>query len=350
MKYSNKTTGGRRVKKSGSTGVDPLFLTSVLLAIIVTIYLGRSISVSTYEVLSVSLLALIGGLLFESLRISDNWISFFYIFIVSLFLSLSAFLPGKSGQNYDFDKNLAMWPYIFLLIFIVLSTVFHSDKVTAKLTEGITLLQSISIVYWMLDQGLWDINNWFVKFFIVSSSLFSLFAVGNALTNFTLSSATRLALSIWSCIIMLLLALDNMLSMYQYRAINSTNYTSQDLFIGMQFFLLGVSCMYVAQNLFLLMGFLPGRGSLFNASYFDELIEVKRTHIERYSDRQVDIGHSIICIVVVTSVYWLNYTYNYLPCRTIIWASFVFFPLLIDWTSKLKRINITTRNSRSGSV
>lgn len=101
---------------------------------------------------------------------------------------------------------------------------------------------------------------------------------------------------------MLLFAIDNIYRVYQNEDIETSKYFSQGLYIGIQFFLLGVSSIYIIQNFIMLMGFLPGKQSFFNSKYFNEIRELKNDHIERYSDQQVYILHSIICILITGTI------------------------------------------------
>lgn len=307
-----------------------------LMLLALTAYIGYRISISEHKILSISLIALVGGVLFESFRVTDKWTYVCYIFIGAFIISLFAFLPGKE-QNYSFESHLELWPYFFLFIFAFASAIFHQERTTVKLTEGITLLQSLSIIYWVIDYGFWNIDSWFLKSLLIIALLFSLFSIFNALTHFILSRTTRLTLSIWSSIIMMLFAIDYIIRVHQNSSIETNEYLSDELYIGLEFFLLGVSVIYSIQNFIMLMGFFPGKGSFFNRRYFIEISELKDNHINRYSDQQVPIGHSILCIIVTGTIYWLNYKYQFLPRHTAVWLAFIFLPLLLALTNYGKK-------------
>ena len=327
------------MSKNAQRNLNILLIIIGLLIIVSIAFFVRKISLTEHRIFSISFIALLAGVLFESFRITDNWKTVIYIFIGASIFSLFNFLPGKHESNYVFENHLETWPYFFLFFFAFGSAIWHSEKTTAKLTEGVTLIQSISIIYWLFDYGITNIDNWFTKFLLAIALLFSAFSIFNALTFFVLSRTTRLALSIWSSIIMLLFAIDNIYRVYQNEDIETSKYFSQGLYIGIQFFLLGVSSIYIIQNFIMLMGFLPGKGSFFNSKYFNEIRELKNDHIERYSDQQVYILHSIICILITGTIYWLNYNYHYLPRHTTIWIGFILFPILLRLTSIKRRKN-----------
>ena len=121
-------------------------------------------------------------------------------------------------------------------------------------------------------------------------------------------------------------AIINIYNVYQNEEIENSKYISQGLYIVLQYFLLGVSAIYIAQNYMLLVGFLPSR----NGNYKNELTENKKDHLERFSENQVNIKDSIFCILYAIIIYGLNFKYNFLPSLTMIWLVFFTFPLILN--------------------
>jgi len=105
---------------------------------------------------------------------------------------------------------------------------------------------------------------------------------------------------------------------------------AQAMYIGLQYFLLGVSGIYIAQNILMLAGFLPGKGTFFNKQYFRDLQELKNDHINRYSDEQVNILHMLFCVLFVGTAFALNHYYHILPVHLAIWTMFVVFPVISE--------------------
>lgn len=322
MKPTTKTKKPKR--NSAGISLTPFVIIAGLLGLTLTIYIGYRASISDRKLFSVSLIALFGGLLFESFKVSDNWKTVVGIFVGTYLLSFLGFLPGKHEYIYNFENHIEMWPYFFIFIFALLFGIVHKDKVTAKLTEGITLLLSISLIYWALDYGFINYHNWFSISLLVIGLLLSIFSIINALTFIHLSRTNRLTLSIWSTVIMFAFAIDNIIHVFSNPEIESS-YLADGLYIGLQYFLLGVSAVYIMQNYMLLAAFLPSK----NGNYKADLKENKKDHIERYSDEQVNIGQSLFCILFSGTVYWLNYNFQILPTHTMIWLVFVTFPFLL---------------------
>jgi len=302
-----------------------------LTVLLSSLYLGYRISVSEKRLFSIGLIALFAGLFFESLKISGNWKSVLGIFTLSYLCSFISFLPGKHEYHYNFENHLEMWPYFIIVMFAGFFGFFYKEKVTTKLTEGITLLLSVSFLYWIIDYGFISYHNVFSFLLMGVGFLFTFFSIINAVTHLNLSSTNRLFLSIWSSIMTLVFAVDNIIRVLSNSGIENSGYLSNGLYIGIQYFLLGISAIYIIQNCMLLVAFLPRR----NSNYKKELKENKKEHIKRYSHEQADIKHSIFCIVFTGLIYWLNYEYQTFPRNTMIWLVLFSFPLVLNSTKIL---------------
>jgi hypothetical protein len=159
--------------------------------------------------------------------------------------------------------------------------------------------------------------------------LFSPYSLFHAFTNTTLTKTSRLTLSIWSSILMMLFASENIYLVYQNEQIENVANLTNGLKIALQFFLLGVSSIYIIQNFLILVRFLPSKSNFFNAQYFIDLKELKNEHIKRYSGSQVNIIHSFFCLVFSVIIFGLNYQYQIIPRQGAIWLVFVTFPFIL---------------------
>jgi hypothetical protein len=311
-------------KKTAGYNLTPLLIVAGVIGIFLSIYIAYRASISEQKLFSISLTTLIAGLLFESIRVSGSWKTVAGIFAGSYLLSLIAFLPEKNEPIYNFEYHIKIWPYLFIVIFALIFGATFKERLTTKLTEGTSLLLSLSLVYWSVDYGFTSYHNWFAYSLLTLSSILTLFSIVNALTNIHLSRTIRLTLSIWSTIIMFAFALDNIFRVFKNPDIESL-YLSEGLIIGLQFFLLGVSAVYIMQNYMLLITILPSK----NGNYKREIKKYKQNHLERFSENQVSSQHSILCIFYTLSFYGLNYKFQFLPRHTMIWFVFLTFPLFL---------------------
>lgn len=309
--------------------LKPIFVITGLLLLFFVFYIASRMQSTDRRLVPLSVLILIAGVLFEAQRLFEKWSTLLGSVLGSFVLSFIGFLPGKHEKVYVFENHIQIWPYIFLLIFIIITITINKDKTIARITEGITLMQSIAVVYWVIDLHLYETNSSFVKILMAIGLLFSAFSFFNAFTPIVLSRSNRLILSIWSCILMVLFAVDNIYRTYQSEDIEVISNIPYGLLVGLQFFLLGICSIYIAQNFFMLMGFLPGRNTFFNTQYFRDVKELKEDHINRYSDKQVSFLHSLFCLVVTGGAFYLNYHYQILPRNIAIWTVFVIFPFIL---------------------
>lgn len=308
----------------------PILIIGGVLGLALTVYIGYRASISDRKLFSISLIALFAGLLFESIRVSRSLKTVAGIFVGTYLFSLISFLPGKREHVYVFENHIQNWPYFFIFIYALFFAFAFKEKVIAKLSEGITLLLSISLIYWAIDYGFTNYHNWFSISIMTIGLLLSGFSILNALTHLHLSRTNRLTLSIWSSIIMFAFAIDNIIRVFSNKDIESS-YFSEGLYISLQYFLMGVSAVYIMQNYMLLVAFLPSK----NGNYKKELKENKIDHIDRYSEEQANIGQSILCILFTGTVYWLNHEFQFLPRNTMIWLVFLTFPFVLYLKSVL---------------
>ncbi|KAF2508748.1 hypothetical protein EYY60_16645 [Flavobacterium zhairuonense] len=282
------------------------------------------------------ILALISGIIFESKRITKAWTTAAVIAIISFIstFGLGLYLYHISpNSKFDLTQilNLSIlaWPIVFFILYVVFSLLFNKRRIAPQLTEGITLILSISMIYWVIDNGLVRFDNIILRTFMIIVISLSLFSLYNAFSKAYLSDTKKLILSIWSSIIMFFFAIDNLHGFFYYGSVVSTNELIQGTYIAIQYFLLGVSSIYMIQNFMMLIGFLLSWKIFFYTKYSDAISGLKNEHIDRYSDIQVSKSDSKFCLLFVSTIFFLNYYFEIVPRQFIIWLTFVTFPFLL---------------------
>lgn len=317
-------------RKSAGYDLTSILIIAGILGLILTIYIGYRAAISNQNLFSVSLLALIAGLLLESFRITRSWKAVIGVFAGAYLLSLFAFMSGKRENGYNFENHIAIWPYFFIVLYTIIFGSFFKNKVTTKLSEGMTLLLSISLIYWTIDYGFMHYHNWFSITLMAIGFLLSCYSLLHALTNIPHSRSSRLTLSIWSTVITFAFAIDNIIRVFNHPEIESL-YFSDGFYIGIQYFFLGISAVYIMQNYMLLAGFLPSKNSNFKRN----LKENSKAHLDRYSDQQTRTAHALFCIAFAGSAFFLNHQFQLLPRHTMIWLVFLTFPFALHLISKV---------------
>ncbi len=302
--------------------------------LLLLIYIFFRISISDRKLLSISFIPLFLGIIYENKRLSTHWKVIALKALGALVLSFLAFLPGRRERNYDLDNHIQMWPFTFLAIFVFISVMVHDKKVIPKLTEGITLIQSISILYWLYDLNIFDFDNKFLIIFLTIPILISLYSLLHAFTYIPINRKAQLYLSIWSSIIMIIFAVEHIFRVFNSPEIEETTIINGFL-ITIQYFILGVSSMYILQNFFMLAEYLPSKNRFYGKEHMNDIRTMNNTHIERYSDKQVLILDSIFCLIFCLTIYYLNYKYQLVPRHTSIWIVFLTFPMVLNIKNKI---------------
>ena len=329
----------KRTTKSRGFDLKPYLIGLGILALLLLLFISYRIYNSERTLIPISIFALIGGAIFQTKRLTKNWGIVLTTALISFIISFTAFLPGKREHEYIFENHIEIWPFVFLVFFLILIGIFAKEKVTPKLTEGITLIQSMAIIYWIADFGLLETRNLFFISIMVIALFFSLFSIFHAFTHTELTRTNRLTLSIWSTIIYVIFAIEHIYNVFQNEQIENTENITSGIYIALQYFLLGVSGVYIVQSYLMLVGFLPGKGSFFNSLYYKELKELKSDHIKRYSIEQIDILHSLFCVLFTGGVFYINYIYKIVPKNIAIWIVFVSFPFILYIYEYLKKKN-----------
>lgn len=293
------------------------------------IYLSRLIAGSDRKIIHLHFIAIFLGLIFEFIRISRSLQTVLGTAAGSFILSMLAFSRRKGEVMYVFKDHLEHWPYFFLGAFIFIATAVQYSKATLKMTEGITLLLTMAINYWIIANGYWTLGSLLVKVLIVINCLLSIFSIYQALSYRVLNKATILILSIWSSIIVLVLALNNFLVLFNYQDIDNSASFSDTLLIFLEFFLMGVSGIYVAQNLTMIGAYLPGK------NYLETIREINDVHLNRFSKEQVYIVDSLLVIILSLTLFVLNYYLQFFPVNVIIWITITVTPLLLYLVRKI---------------
>jgi hypothetical protein len=326
----------KRRSRSGWTSTEIFVFAAFLLVLLVP---GSLLALRAYAshrlLVPLSLFALIAGIMYEYRRVAEKWSTVLWAALGAFAASFLAFLPGKHERNYILEDHIQMWPYAFCGALILIAIIGHKDRVTIRLHEGLTFLHTIALVYWIIDMGIAREPGPWTMGLLILLGFFSLLSILHAFLPLTHSRPSRLWLSLWSSGIMLLLAIDNIRRVYGLGYIeHAQDWQTISLIIG-NYFLLGISSIYMAQNAMMLVGFLPGRGTFFNKQYFKEIDELKKDHIKRFSDEQESFSTVLLCALFAIAVFGSNMHYQLVRSNFAIWLVFLTFPWLLGLLNAL---------------
>jgi hypothetical protein len=312
------------------------------IGIIVPIYLGYNSDFIQSPSFSVSIALLFVGMIAESLRLSKSWKATSLIFVGAYLFSLFTFLSIQNKSTYNINILVDALPFMFIFYFTLIFALVFKDKVTAKLTEGITFLQTLAIGYWILDSPLLTHNNWWIYLILAVVGMLSVFSSLNALTNMHLSENFRILLSMWSSIIMMVFAIDNIIDVFNQPEYSTKLSYTQMIQVGLKYFLLGVSSLYIMQNYLLLIAFIPSKKDKYITDSerisiaARELEQSRQDHLSRYSNDQVPFILAVFCIIYASAIFVVNYSFDLISKQSAIWLVFFTFPLIISGLKTFK--------------
>ncbi|RXM53578.1 hypothetical protein BOQ64_04295 [Chryseobacterium sp. CH25] len=108
-----------------------------------------------------------------------------------------------------------------------------------------------------------------------------------------LSKLNRLILSIWSTIIVFVIGVDNFIDLMNYGSFNHHGF-SDTFKMAIQYFLFGMSSIYLVQNFFLLLLLVPSKEDKDDILFYENI----RDHYGRYSESQVKRLFSIFALYI----------------------------------------------------
>ncbi|WP_152285595.1 hypothetical protein [Flavicella marina] len=265
---------------------------------------------------------IIAGISYENRKLSSDWKVLLLKIFSSIIIGMFAFIYDKQNGLITFSDRLQQSIEIFILAFVAISSFYHNKKTTLKLTEGNTLLYSLSFVYWIIAADFTIYNISILGISIISFPI--MYSIFHAITKTKLTNKSRLYLSIWSSAIILFFSINYLLKL-------SKNYNPENIFLNLgEFFILGVSLIYMFQNAVLILGYLLTDKN-------DELKqELNNKHISRYSSEQVNTKDSVIVIIFCGCVYSANFLLELTSSETLIWIVFIITPFLIKIKNLLK--------------
>ena len=302
-----------------------LLLGGGLLALIPLYFMGTDIYSSPGHIVPVYLLVMLCGVMSEYTRTSSFRMIFATI-LIAFFISLLSFLRNYSNGHFSPD-SLKAWPYFFYAAIIFAMIVRHEKGFILKVNEGLVFLQSMAVAYWVIAENEISFNSTPEIIIISAVVLLLAFTAYQAFSYKVHSYGQRLLMSIFSAIIFLFFGLTNASQLINGTDIDTTTLAPSLIFITLQYFMLGVSSVYIAKSLVMVVGFFPGKNEP-SESYRERVTELVKMHLERVDTIQINKGYALTTALFTLLIFGVNYFFGLLPPTFVIWCVFVSYPLV----------------------
>ncbi len=333
MKRKKITAAKRSRRKKQKSVLFGLFI--LALFIILSIYLGYRIVVSDSRIFTIRILAIAAGLIVESLRIQTKPRTVFYSLIGAYFLSYISIIPGKHDRDYTFAEHLHFMPFTFIIIFTIIIFVTNYERISLQLNEGFVLVLHCAFLYYCFENGAITFNTFWGPVFTIFLGLVTVIILLHAFTKIQLTDGFRLILSLWSSIILMVMSINNVYHIVKIGEIEHILNFNEKLLVGLNNFLLGVTAIYIIENIVMIFRFIPEKGSIRSGSYKYALQHSKDLHINRFSIQQLSPFLALIIILLTGSWFAANHINHYLPTNLAIWSLLVLLPVILYFIGKV---------------
>lgn len=338
LKQKNKTSLN---SSFGSNLRHPFVILLIAITIPFYFYLFYVAFQSEKNLIPLTMIALVFGLMYQSFKITKSIEKIIIYLMISAFLSLLAFTQGDNESIYVFVDHLEFWVYCYLFIFLLIMSIQHDKQMTLPFGEGLSLLFCLAFLYWLFENHLIDFSFILTQVLSVIAILVTTFSVLHALFKIQHNQISRFILSISTCIAIVVLSLNNLFQLMDQGDLGLNKTWTENFILLIQYFLLGVSALFLFQNVMLLLQYLPNR---YTRSYFSDIKQNTQTHIKRFSEDQISWVEAIFCLCISIFAYTLNYYFRIIPPNMCIWLVIFLCPLLIQYlfahsTSVVSEIN-----------
>lgn len=311
-----------------SISQNKLITFSILIVIIFYFYLFYIAFESEQSLVPLTMIALVLGLIYQSFKITKSTKRIIIYLVISAFFSLFAFFPNENETTYIFTDHLASWVYCFLIGFLLIMSVEHEKQITMPFGEGLSLLFCLAFSYWLFEKYLLNFEFILTQVLSVIVLLVTAFSILHALFKIKHNQFSRFILSISTCVAIVVLSLDNLFQLMHQGDLSLNKTWTANFILLIQYFLLGISALFLFQNMMLLLQYLPNK---YTHSYFSDIKENTQTHIKRFSEDQISWIEGVLCLGISVFVYTLNYYLRIIPPNMCIWLVIFLCPLLIQY-------------------
>lgn len=127
----------------------------------------------------------------------------------------------------------------------------------------------------------------------------------------------------------------NVLQMDTVEQLVSDNRLWDGAYVFIEYFLLGASGAYIAQNVLMLFRYSPWPSTYFSTTYFNEVRELNESHVDRYSSDQADRREALLVLVLVGGILTSNFYLKVVAPSLAIWLCLIIAPICVGLFGKL---------------
>jgi hypothetical protein len=262
-----------------------------------------------------------------------TWSTLLFTVLGSFAISLIVFIPAFAEHSRP-EQLANGFTILFYCLFIMIVVCTKLKELSPKINETIILLQTIAIIYWTMNTDTLDFSSWVVDLIILIGFFLGLFALFQAFSYKPYTKTDKLLLSIWSSMVIFLIGFDNANKVLGIGQIENAKNTLHITILTAQYFVLGISSIYICSNLVMVFSLFAGRGKMTTKEYRKGMNELKEMHASRVETRQLKRINAFTVLLFTTAIFTINYYFKLLPANFLIWLVFILFSVIVFFYDK----------------
>jgi hypothetical protein len=272
----------------------------LLFCLIVTAFIAYKVFQTERTLISLSTIALMLGLVFESLRLGGFRKEIMRELLLAYACSFIVFIPMRF-EEYGLMSRISTWPAVFIGAYVIFSVILFKDRIIPKINLTHTFVCLLAFVYYAYEwDWFWD-ESWLYRCLAFSGLLSTLFVLFLSLRKGVLTQRIRLMLSVFSALLMIFFAAEFAIELFV-----STKYAREitwleklDLFFP--YFVLGMGLVYTMQNIYLIIDF----NYFGDGDHVEHARSVATVHLNRYDPVKPILLRFLAIVSLVLAVFWL---------------------------------------------
>ena len=295
-----------------------LFRVLCIIALVETAALAIAILVSGRTFVPLTLLGLALGLSVEFKRLTGSWAILAWTLVMAYAGSFLIYLVKFSETGLSLQELILKQHIAFCVIVIVVALIKNPKGATTPLNSTVTLLQSACVTYLFLESPAWPLHDGFMKLLAYIGFAAVFFTLLQAFVASRLLRPVRFLLSLWSTFLMFVFAIINLVGLLEGPDMGMAGTAASRLLETLDYFLFGISAIYIGQNLMMAVQLFPTE----DVPFTESLREAYNDHVARYYDARPHRLFLLLLLAACIALFRLNHHYGFLPPITLVWLFF----------------------------
>lgn len=280
------------------------------------------------------------GLVIESMRVMRSIQIAVKIFSAA-FLTIALSIVTSFSNLFLLQYAIKLVPFSLLLTYFVLVGFSKREYYATKFNQTFTLLLSLSLIYWAIDKGVNNDFSYLVITTLVIGVFITVVAFSYLIRKVKISNQTKFVLSLFSLAMLVLFAIDNIFLVFE-RKINIFSLTHDLVAFGLHNVMVGASTIFIITIVAIPLNYMLNQWYHQLPSRLSNMLTLTQNNLtNRFKLQSSNIFSSILLVLAVGIIYYLNFLHEYLPIQTMIWLTIFLYQIGVEMVriARKKKLN-----------